>query len=228
MSSQSSNHNKPFYIFALHTLSFMIRKTSLIIDFCKVAILGVSLWLPNTFTRLNLKFAGTFLFNSCCVWFFATPWTAARQASLSSTISRSLFTLMSIELVMPSNHLILSCPFSCPQSYPASGSFPVSRFFASGGQSIGASASVSVLPMNIQDWSPLGWTGWIFLQSKRFSRVFSSTTVRKHQFFRTQPSLRSSSAHLYMTTGKTIALTVLFVGTLIMFKPKLLLFSGSI
>ena len=73
--------------------------------------------------------------------------------------------------------------FSCPQSFPASGSFPVSQLFASGGQTIGASASASVLPMNIQDWFPLGLTGLI-LKSKGLSRVFSSTTVRKHQFFR--------------------------------------------
>ena len=81
-------------------------------------------------------------------------------------------------------------PFSsCPQSFPASGSFPMSQLFASGGQSIGVSASASVLPVNTQDWSPLGWTGWIFLQSKRLSRVFSNTTVQKHQFFGTQLSL---------------------------------------
>ena len=74
-------------------------------------------------------------------------------------------------------------PFSsCPQSFPASGSFPMNQFFASDGQSIGVSASASVLPMNIQDWFPLGWTGWISLQSKGLSRVFSNTTVQKHQF----------------------------------------------
>ena len=78
-------------------------------------------------------------------------------------------------------------PFSsCLQSFPASGSFQMSRFFASGGQNNGASASASVLPMNTQDWSPLGWTGWISLQSKGLSRVFSNTTVQKHQFFHTQ------------------------------------------
>ena len=77
-------------------------------------------------------------------------------------------------------------PFSsCPQSFPASGSFPMSQFFASGGQRIGVSASASVLPMNTQDSSPLEWTGWISLQSKGLSRVFSSTIVRKHQFFGT-------------------------------------------
>ena len=80
-------------------------------------------------------------------------------------------------------------PFSsCPQSLPASGSFPMSQLFAPGGQSIGVSASASVLPMNTQDWSPLGWTGWISLQSKGLARVFSSTTVPKHQFFGTQLS----------------------------------------
>ena len=75
-------------------------------------------------------------------------------------------------------------PFSsCPQSLPASGSFPMSQLFPQGGQSIGVSASASVLPMNTQGWSPLGWTGWISLQSKGLSRVFSNTTVQKHQFF---------------------------------------------
>ena len=81
-------------------------------------------------------------------------------------------------------------PFSsCPQSFPASGSFQMSQLFASGGQSIGVSASTSVLPMNTQDLSPLGWTGWISLQSKGLSRVFSNTTVQKHQFFSAQLSL---------------------------------------
>ena len=79
--------------------------------------------------------------------------------------------------------------YSCPQSFPASGCFPVSQLFTSRGQSTGVSASASVLPMNTQDWSPLGWTGWIFLQSKGLSRVFSNTTVQKHQFFGTQLSL---------------------------------------
>ena len=98
-------------------------------------------------------------------------------------------------------------PFSsCLQCFPASGSFQMSQLFASGGQSIGISASTSVLPMNTQDWSHLGWTGWISLQSKGFSRVFYSTTVKastlQHSaFFIVQLS------HSYMTTGKTIALT---------------------
>ena len=85
-------------------------------------------------------------------------------------------------------------PFSsCPQSFPASGSFPISQLFTSGGQSIGVSASVSVLPMNIQDWFPLGLTGWISLQSKGLWRVFSNTTVQKHQLLVAQFSLKSNS-----------------------------------
>ena len=100
-----------------------------------------------------------------CVWLFATSWTAAHQSSLSITKSQSLLQLMSLESVMPSNHLILRCPL---QSFPASGSFSRSQFFSSDGKSIGVSASVSVLPMNIQDWFPLGLTGLNFLQSKDF------------------------------------------------------------
>ena len=85
-------------------------------------------------------------------------------------------------------------PFSsCPQSLPASGSFPVSQLFTSGGQSIGVSASTSILPMNTQDWSPFEWTGWISLQSKGLSRVFSNTTVQKHQFLSAQLFLSSNS-----------------------------------
>ena len=94
------------------------------------------------------------------VWLFATPWTAARQASLSIISSQSLLKFMSIELVMPSNHLIFCHPLLLPSSiFPRIRAFSMSQFFVSGGQSIGASASASVLPMNIQDWFPLGWTG---------------------------------------------------------------------
>ena len=118
------------------------------------------------------------------VWLLVTPWIAACQASLPITNSWSLLKLMSIESMMPSNHLILCRPFSsCPQSLPASGSFLMSQLFTWGGQSTGVSASASVLPMNTQDWSPWGWTGWISLQSKWLSRVFSNTRVQKHQFF---------------------------------------------
>ena len=90
-------------------------------------------------------------------------------------------------------------PFSsCPQSLPALGSFPMSQLFTWGGQSIGVSASTSVLPMNTQDWSPLGWTGWISLHSKGLARVFSNTTVQKHQFFGTQlSSLSNSNIHIW-------------------------------
>ena len=113
------------------------------------------------------------------VQLFATPWTAAHQAYLSITNSWSLPKLMSIESVMPSISSSVIPFSSCPQSLPASGSFPVSQLFAWGGQSIGVSASRSVFPMNAQDWSPLWWTGWISLQSKGLSRVFSNTTVQK-------------------------------------------------
>ena len=124
---------------------------------------------------------------------FATSWTAAHQASLSFTVSQSLLKLLSIESVMPSNHFILCHLLLLPLSVPASGSFLMSQLFTSGGQSIGVSASTSVLPMNIQVWFPLGWTGCISLQSKGLSRVFPNTTVQKIQFFCTQPSLWSNS-----------------------------------
>ena len=120
---------------------------------------------------------------------FATPWIAARQASLSITNSRSSLRLTSIESVMPSSHLILCHPLLLlPQSLPASESFPVSQLFIWGGQSTGVSALASFLPKKSQGWSPSEWTGWISLPSKGLSRVFSNTTVQKHQFFGTQLS----------------------------------------
>ena len=95
------------------------------------------------------------------------------------------------DAIQPSHPVV---PFSsCLQSFPASGSFPMSQLFTAGSQSIGVSAATSVLPINTQDWSPLGWTGWIFLQSKGLSRVFSNTTVLKHQFFSAQLSSQSNS-----------------------------------
>ena len=112
------------------------------------------------------------------------PWTTAHQATLSLTNSQSLLKLMSIELVMPSNHLIFCRPFLLLHSNLAAlGSFPVSQFLISGGRSIGVSASASVLPMNIQDWFPLGLTWWISLQSKGLSRVFSNTMNIHAQVF---------------------------------------------
>ena len=123
---------------------------------------------------------------------FVTPWIAACQASLSLTDSRGSLKLTSIESVMPSSHLFLCRPFSSHlQSFPASGSLPMSQLFASGGQSTRASASASVLPMNIQAWFPLGLTSLISLLPKGLSRVFS--TVQRHQFFSAQPFLLSSS-----------------------------------
>ena len=123
---------------------------------------------------------------------FATPWITARQASLSITKSQSS------PKSHPSSwwcHPAISSsvvPFSsCPQSLPASESFPMSQFFAWGGRSTGVSASGSVFPMNTQAWSPLGWTGWISLQSNGLSRVFSNTTAQKHQFFGSQLSSQS-------------------------------------
>ena len=143
-----------------------------------------------------------------CFQLFVTSWTAAHQASLSFTISQSLPKLMSIELVMPSNHLVLCHPLLLlPSVFPPPGSFPVSQYFTSGGQSIGASASASVLPMNIQDYFPLLLTCLISFQSKGLSRVFSNTTVQKHQFFGAQFCIVQLS-HPYTPTGKTIALTI--------------------
>ena len=122
------------------------------------------------------------------VWLFATPWIAASPPpgvySNSCPSSRWCHPAISSSVI----------PFSsCPQSLPASGSFPMSQLFAWGGQDIGVTASASVLPMNTQDSSPLGWTGWISLQSKGLSRVFSSTTIQKHQFFGAQLSSQSNS-----------------------------------
>ena len=122
---------------------------------------------------------------------FATPWITAHQASLFITDPRSLPKFMSIELVMPSSHLILCCPLLLlPSTPPSIRVFPMSQLFTWGRQSIRVSASASVLPMNTQDWSPLEWTGWISVQPKGLSRVFSNTTV---QFFGTQPSSQSNS-----------------------------------
>ena len=137
---------------------------------------------------------------------FAIPWITARQASLFITISRCSLRLMSIESVMPSSHLSWVVPFSsCPQSLPASESFPMSQLFTWGGQSIGVSALASFLPKNTQDWS-LEWTGCISLQSKGLSSLLQhhsskASILRCSAFFTVQLS------HPYMTPGKTIALT---------------------
>ena len=121
------------------------------------------------------------------VQLFLIPWTAASQTSLSITSPWSLFNLMSMESVVPSKHPLSSFSPSTFNFSQHQGLFK-SQFFTSGGQSIGASASASVFPMNIQDWFPLGWTGWISLQAKDLSRVFNNI-VQKHQFFSAQLSL---------------------------------------
>ena len=128
------------------------------------------------------------------VWLFATPWTTARQASLSISNSRSPPKPMSIESVMPSNHLILYRPLVLlPSIFPSIRVFSNESALHIRWPNIGILASTSVLLVNTQDWSPLGWTSWISLQSKELSRVFSNTTVQKHQFFGAQLSLQSNS-----------------------------------
>ena len=143
----------------------------------------------NTYCLLNVYWMISSVQLLSRVWLFATPWTTACQASLSITnsgvypnscpLSRWCHPTISSSVIPFSSH---------PQSFPALGSFPMSQLFVSGGQSIEVPASTSVLPMNTQDWSPLGWIGWIFLQS----RVFSNTTIQKHQFFGIQLFLWST------------------------------------
>ena len=153
--------------------------------------------LKEKYAMVNMEWSGSYQHDSVNsvqllshVWFFVTPQTAAHQASLSITNSWSSPKPMSIVSVMPSNHLILCHPLLLSlQSFPASGFFQMSQFFASDGQNFGASTLTSILPMNTQDRSPLECTGWISLQSKGLSRVFSNTTVQKHQFFSAQLSL---------------------------------------
>ena len=141
-----------------------------------------------------LQFSSVQFSHSSHVQLFVTPWIAARQASLSVTNSWSLLKLMSIKSLKPSSNLILYRPLLLLPPIP-----PSIRVFSNestlpwGGQIIGVSASASVLPMNTQGWSPLGWTGWISLQSKGLSRIFSSTTVQKHQFFGIQLSSQFNS-----------------------------------
>ena len=148
----------------------------------------------------------------------ATPWTITCLSPLFATVSQSLLKFMFTESVMLPNHFILCCPLLLlPSSSPASQSFPMNHLCIRW-PSIGASASATVLPVNIHSWFPLGLTSLISLLSKGLSRVFSNTTVLKHQCFSTQPSLWSNS-HIYnMTTGKTIALTICtFVGKVMYF-----------
>ena len=139
-------------------------------------------------TSLIMKFSSVQLLS--CVWLFAIPCTAAHQTFCPSPTPGVYSNLCPLRQWCHPTISSSVMPFSsCPQSFPASGSFQMSQFFASGGQSIGVSASTSVFAMNTQDWSPLGWTGWMSLQSKGLSRVFSNTTVQKNQFFCAQLSL---------------------------------------
>ena len=146
----------------------------------------------NQFTEAILVFQFSSVAQSCLTlcntMSCSTPGLPVYHQLLESTQTHVHWVGYAIQ---PSNPVVSFS--SCPQSFPASGSFPMSQLFAWGGQSIGISASTSVLPTNTQGWSPLGWTGRISLQSKGLSRVFSNTTVQKHQFFSTQLSLYSNS-----------------------------------
>ena len=148
----------------------------------------ISLWVYPVWDSLGfLTVSHSVMFHS--LW----PYGLQHTRPPCPSPTPSLLKLMSIESVMPSNHLILCRPLLLlPSIFPSIRVFKMSQLFASGGQSIGASASASIPPMNTQDWSPLEWTGWISLQSKGLSRVFSNTTVQKHQFG-AQPSSQSNS-----------------------------------
>ena len=139
------------------------------------------------------------------VWLFATPWTAAHQASPSPGVCSNSCPLSRWCYLTISSSVT---PFSCPQSFQASGSFPMSQLFASGGQSFGGSASASALPMNIQNWFLSGLTDLISLQSKGLSRVFSNISVWKPQFFGAQPSLWSNPHIHTWLMEEIIALTI--------------------
>ena len=151
--------------------------------------LGNTLGFPKIYPKTKLVIVQSLSH----VWLFATLWTAACWLPLSSTISGVCSNLCPWSQRFYLTISSFAAPFFCFRSYPASRSFPMSWLFTSGGQSIGASASASVLLMNIQGWYPLGLTGLISLQSKGLSRVFSSTMIKKHKFFGTQPSLWSNS-----------------------------------
>ena len=142
------------------------------------------------------------------------PMNHSSQASLSITNSQSSLRLTSIQSVMPCSHLILCRPLLLPPpTLPASESFPMSQLFAWGGRSTGVSSSASFPPKKSQGWSPSEWTGWISLQSKGLSRVFSNTTIQKASILRHTAFFIVQLSYPYMTTGKTIALTRwIFVG----------------
>ena len=177
----------PINIFTNHTTGFFKHNQQVITQKAERAVQNHLQKLPLELWRFfsSVQFSRSVVSNSLRIHGLQyarppCPSPTSGVYSNSCPLSRWCHPTMSFSVI----------PFSsCLQSVPASGSFPVSHFFASGGQSIGVSASASVLPMIIQDWFPLGWTGWISLQSKGLSRVFSNTTVQKHQFFHTQLSL---------------------------------------
>ena len=166
-----------------------------------IEIIGFSKWLrlqraplPQLFRPHHRKNSARGQFISVWllshVWLFATPWTAAHQASLSINNFQSLLKLMPIESVRPSNHLIFCCPFLLlPSIFPSIRVFSYESVLLIRWPKYWSFSFISVLPITIQEWSPLGWAGWISLQSKGLSRVFSNTTVQKHQFFGIQLSL---------------------------------------
>ena len=159
--------------------------------------------LRNDALKVSVQFSHSFMSNS--LWPHGLKHTRAPCLSPTPTVYSNSCPLS--RWCHPTNSSSVIPFSSCLQSFPASESFQMSRFFTSGGQSIGVSASASVLPMNIQDWFPSGWTGWISLWSKGLSRVFSNTTIQKHQFFGAQLFFRVQLSHSYLTTGKMIALT---------------------
>ena len=162
-------HEVDFIKITLEKVRLMPREVKLLVQGCKVCCCSVSKSCLNSLWPHGLQHAR-----------LSRPPLSPRVSSHSCPLSRWFYLTISSSA---------TSFFFCLQSFPTSGSFPMSQLSASGGQSIGVSASASVLPMNIQDWFPLGWTGWISLQFKECSRVFSNTTVQKHQFFSTQLSL---------------------------------------
>ena len=152
------------------------------------------------------------------VWHFATPWTVACQVPVSSTTSWSLLKFISIESGMLSNIWSSATPFSfCLQSFPRSRSFPMSQLFTSGGQSIGPSASASILPINIQSWFPLGLTGLVSLLSKGLFKNLLQHHSLKASVFQCSAFFMVLLSHLYLTTGKIIASTIRTFGSKVMY-----------
>ena len=166
---------RPTHMIFNKNITWKLWRYFFLYKWCWITLIKIKNWtVPLQFS--SVQFSRSVVSDS------ATPWISARQASLSITNSQSSPKPKSIESVMPSSHLILCCPLLLPPIPPSI------RVFTRGGPGIGVSALASVLPMNTQDWSPLEWTGWISLQSKGLSRVFSNARVQKHQFFGAQLS----------------------------------------